>query len=319
MNLIIKKDLLAAKREAVKQLMNPASYSNVLAVGTGTGCVRIYTQSIAKGRGNIPANFGGFQTKVIDIGRLGRLGPLKEGMALQGEIKPGSKIRVKTNAPNVNPRASGTLGAVVRDGHNNYFILSCNHTLAVNGRVRPGTEIVSAAFVGRAKKLKPIATFLGRGYFVEITSNINFVDCALAKLDADTIKTKFADSDLAKLKPPIPPQPNMKVQKVGGVTGLTKGIIEDIKVDVSVDYSFGTFRFNDQVLIKGDDEQFAWDGDSGSIVTNMDGEPTAMIFAEAGRFAVACPLSTVFELLGKELDRVLKPKEVPVNLELVLT
>jgi hypothetical protein len=60
-----------------------------------------------------------------------------------------------------------------------------------------------------------------------------------------------------------------------------------------------------QVVIEGDKDNFAADGDSGSIVTCKKGENTkavALIFAEAGRFAVACPLPRVFEELAWRLE-----------------
>ena len=53
---------------------------------------------------------------------------------------------------------------------------------------------------------------------------------------------------------------------------------------MSVDYSFGTFRYSNQILIAGGKDQFAWDGDSGSIVMSMDNQPLAMVFAEAQQY-----------------------------------
>jgi hypothetical protein len=290
--------VLNAKQAAADTLLRPDSYSNVLAVGVGRDCfgkdcVRIYVQSMdAHGVDKIKGSFLGVDTCVIEIGRFGRL---KQGPARGKEMGPGFPIRFDTTAPNVNSRAIGTLGATVRYG-DDYFILSCNHILAVNGRLPKDTRIVAGELVGAEVEPEEIAIFPGDGYFVEIGHDpISPADCALARLNKDRIPEGFHRVE------PTPPLVGMKVTKEGAITGRTKGTIVDILADVSVDYSFGTFRFNDQILIEGEDgQEFAWDGDSGSIVIDMEsGYPTAMVFAEAGKFAVACPLSRVFGELEK--------------------
>ena len=136
---------------------------------------------------------------------------------------------------------------------------------------------------------------------------IGSADCALAQLGSNFRPEGF--SEFA----PIDLSINMPVKKDGAITGVTSGVIVDTAADVSVDYSFGTFRFNDQILIGGGKNEFAWDGDSGSIVTDMQGHPLAMVFAEAGQYAVACPLSTVF----KEFEKLptFKEKKPLVSLE----
>jgi hypothetical protein len=286
--------LLIAKRAAADTLLRANSPSNVLAVGTSqrTKRVRIYVQSeVAPGVEKIQKKFGAFDTEVIEIGRFERL---HQGPASGKAIGPGFPIRFDTTAPNVNPRAFGTWGATVQC-EDSYFILSCNHILAVNGRVPDGTRIVSGELAATNGKSVAFATFLGEGYFVEIGRNtISPADCALARLRKNRIPKKFVPVA------PIEFRAGMKVKKNGAVTNETEGTIVDASADVSVSYSFGTFRYNDQILIRGDGDEFAWDGDSGSVVTDKkSGRPIAMVFAEAGEYAVACPLSTVFAELGK--------------------
>jgi hypothetical protein len=71
-----------------------------------------------------------------------------------------------------------------------------------------------------------------------------------------------------------------------------------VNADFYVEYSFGTFLFSNQVVIEGDDDAFAADGDSGSIVIDPAQKlAIAMIFAESGRFAIACSLADVFQQL----------------------
>src|SRR5262249_6821163 len=91
-------------------------------------------------------------------------------------------------------------------------------------------------------------------------------------------------------------------------TGKTTGRIVDIAADILVDYNFGTFRFINQVLIEGDDGDFAADGDSGAVVFCSSPEdpapvPVAMVFAPAGKLTAACPMWAVIKFLEAELEK----------------
>ena len=89
-----------------------------------------------------------------------------------------------------------------------------------------------------------------------------------------------------------------------------KGVVVDIDADFYIDYGFGTFLFTNQVVIDGKGggnfkDIFATDGDSGSIVVDEKNRAVAMLFAEAGRFAVACKFSEVL----KQIDLLLNPPQ----------
>ncbi len=122
---------------------------------------------------------------------------------------------------------------------------------------------------------------------------------------------RLVSPDAAKLEFGMP------VRKFGAGTGLTSGAIVDTDVDLYVDYSFGTFLFEHQVVIQSseDGKEFATGGDSGSVVIagagEQEGQATAMIFAASGTFAVACPFGTVLSELGAQLKKASRP---PVSL-----
>lgn len=308
--------LKLAKAEAVKQLLHPNG--NIVGVGIGKkvkagketqeDCVKVYvvkktTPHSLIWASLVPLHFLGVPTDVVEVGRLGSKGDHSKvckattpGCNLS---RPGSPIRVRTDAPNVNQGARGTLGAVVTDGANKY-ILSCNHLLARNGRITGNdATVVSAEFVGTEVDLaKP-------GYFVKLDpDDANPADCAVALLPSNTdVQTAFPDD--FKLSPggSANPTPCMQVTKFGAITHRTRGSIVDTDVDLYVDYSFGTFRLEHQVMIDSGDwsEPFAAAGDSGSIaIDESTNRATAMIFAASGRFAVACPLDTVLTELAKK-------------------
>ncbi len=267
-------DLQQAKTMAVQLLLRPNR--NIVGVGIGKkvvngsqtqqDCVRVYVVSKLSPddlipSALVPSDFGKVPTDVIPIGRFGRTGrpQPRQGTCSQ----PGSYIRVKTSAPNVNQGQRGTLGAVVTDGSRRY-ILSCNHILAVNGRVPRGTEVVSAELVGNEP------TIAEAGYFVTLQRGAaNSVDCAVALLPANSaVKTAFPEDFRLNPDMAVEPQAGMAVTKFGAVTGRTNGMIVDTDADLYVDYSFGTFLFEHQVMIDGGNHgvDFAAAGDSGSLV-----------------------------------------------------
>ena len=341
-------DVQTAKQEAVKAWLRPNS--NIVGIGIGkktvegkpVDCVRFYVvakldedklspKSKLPSYIELPGPDAGnpirVPTAVIPVGKFGSRGrwprPQPNSQAPSG---PGSRIRVKTSAPNVNEGATGTLGAVVTDDDNKY-ILSCNHILAVNGRVPTNAKVVDAEFVGNEE------TIAAPGPFVPLKDDPapNLVDCALARLNGTTREMHVAFPDGYVLSPgPIKPDRDMKVTKFGATTHRTYGTIVDTDADLYIDYSFGTFRFEHQLMIEGDekpdsqrhggpeslgyaaeaDRVFARSGDSGSVVLDTaTGRPAALIFAASGRFAVACPLTTergegALDLLGQNLKLV---------------
>ncbi len=312
-------NLQQAKSAAAKALLGPNFPNNVVGVGignkftkgqdTGTPCVRVYVLSKLTTdkltlSAVVPADFLSVPTDVIPVGRYGRTGRLENPLPDTSSIGPGCMIRVAADAPNVNSGAFGTLGAIVSDSAGNDYILSCNHILAANGRVPQNRSIFSNE--------KLIGCFGGSEFCVQLNRDQpNLVDCALGRLTDKTVSfdvpPEFAFPSECKViaADVIKPARGMTVAKAGAISGTTTGTIVDIDADGYVEYSFGTYHFANQVVIdSGDDKiEFAVSGDSGSVVRDQKtGAATAMIFAAAGRFAVACPMSAVLKALGDATD-----------------
>jgi hypothetical protein len=305
-------DLKQAKVDAVRNLLRP--HGNIVGIGigkkvkdgkeTGEDCLRFYVISKIKDTGTLPGKdvLPGdvpVLTDVIEVGRFGRSGhpPKPTPSTLP---RPGARIRVKTNAPNVNEGARGTIGAVVTDGKDHY-ILGCNHLLAVNGRVPKDAALVSAEFVGQEKTIARNMTYS----YIKLYGDQNTIDCAIVPLPQPNhqVQTTFPDGGRLSSPALITPDIGMRVTKFGPITGRTRGTIVDTQVDLYVDYAFGTFLFREQVMIDGGDtpDYFAAAGDSGSLVVDeQTGQAMAMIFAASGRFAVACPMEAVLKQLASE-------------------
>lgn len=335
-------ELQKAKNEAVRLLLRPNG--NIVGVGIGKkevdgkttqdDCIRVYVASKLYEQDLTPAAAApssvlGVPTDIIEVQRFGRKGyasNLSEIAATgpdagggagapnpDGPVRVGTPIRVRippeTDAPNVNQGSIGTLGALVKDvrpdanNRTRTYILSCNHVLASNGRVPDTARIVSAQFIGKEPLIAtPVLADLAR----LANDEGNSVDCALALLSGRyPVLARPEDPRLALTSSdPQEPARGMKVKKVGASTGVTSGKIVDVDADLYVNYSFGTFLFERQVIIDGymDDQHgdFALAGDSGSIVFEDAEESrraTAMIFAASGRFGVACPITEVLKKL----------------------
>jgi hypothetical protein len=285
-------------------------------VDTQTPAVKFYVSNKPEENQIAPANLLpekilGIQTDVVPIGRP--FGPRINARRIRpnskGPAKPGDSIGPRVDGPlNFNPVFSGTFGAVLCDSGDRMrrFLLSNNHILAVNGRVPLGSEIVTpGAEDALGVTQKAIAKFKAA---VRLEySGQNYVDCALAEI--------YNNAEVTSVSPDNVPVSmvrdaniGLSVFKFGKSTAKTYGRVVDVQADILVDYSFGTFAFKDQVLIDGGASDFAADGDSGALV--MASEPGAtpsnsavgLVFAPAGRYTAASPISKVLESLQQFKD-----------------
>jgi hypothetical protein len=325
----------AAKANAVEEYLRPNG--NIVAVGVGTTngtekCVRIYVikkedhEDLIPTRQLISRNdrkkeiFLDVPAHVIEFGPFGR--GRKTALKDPGTItRPGSPIRVKTEIDNIDVGARGTLGVVVTDGKADY-VLSCNHILAMNGRVPSdpnAATIVSAEFAGTEVKIGH------RDEYVEIYPGDtgNAVDCALARITSSTVDRSFPE-DTVKLTSQELAKPKLGgiVSKVGAGTFFKQGRIVDEDVDLYVPYSFiDPALFQHQFMIENTERgqdgkplEFATNGDSGALVVDESGRAVGMIFASSGTFAVACPIDKVMEALDKELAKLKDGVRAPLRL-----
>jgi hypothetical protein len=318
------------KKTIVEELFLSRYGGNIVGVGIGfkekdrelvtpfKPCVRVYvSQKPDKpDRGELPAKsqikqfgFAENDTDVINVERSFRIRNALTTPKPQSLPHPGSSIAPQLAAEhsNVSRAISGTLGAILRSGNDSY-ILSCNHVMAVKGRVPVGAPVFCPAPADGAAL--HIADFIGAEPIEHVNDRLNeknMADCALAKLrlgvDVDPRFPIGAAEAPVAVSAIGDPKLGQRVVKNGKATGKTKGIIVDNEVDLLVEYSFGSFRFVDQVLIQGDGGSFADDGDSGSVAIT-DKEPraaTALIFAPLGEYTAAAPLPRVVKVLNGRL------------------
>jgi hypothetical protein len=332
-----------AKNVASARYLGKANGANVVGVGIGTKtvagvdtlipCIKFYvsrkpTPDDIPPANLIPDTFLDVPTDVVDIGRA--FGPRINARRISPDsnrpARPGDSIGLNVrDSMRINVDFSGTLGAVLQraDDPKQRFILGNNHVLALNGRVPPGTEIVTpGAEDGLGMMQKTIATLTARVHLTKNQGNGNYADCAIASVrEGAEVTSVFPDNVI--VREVGEPSVGLPVFKYGKSTARTSGKIVDVSADILVDYAFGTFKFVDQILIDGGENGFAMDGDSGALlIANVPASPSTashkdamtngnapnsaeavgLVFAPVGRFAAACPISKVLDLLENEIQ-----------------
>jgi hypothetical protein len=229
-----------------------------------------------------------------------RCGPF-EGLAT-----PGSAIApLDTSRFNIPPVSAGTFGARVVAGSDQH-LLSANHVLAHNGRTPLGTGIFSPGPIDVVGGGARIADYSN---CVRLTSGVNLVDCAWAKLNsANVIATPPATDRVTAVSATI----GMPVAKPGRTSGPTTSHIRFPIWHGHVDFAFGTFYFMDQAATwdsAGTTLPFAVPGDSGSLVLQQ-GAPTkgiGLVYARGYAYAaneflgyiiLICPLDQIVNQMG---------------------
>jgi hypothetical protein len=265
-------------------------------------CVHFYVQrklepdAVPQGS-LIKKTIGSVQTDVIETRRF---------VAFQSpRPAPGFSIGLDYTAPNVDPTITGTLSAFVKI-NGDYYVLGSNHTMMVNGRVPAGKEIL---FKLKDKFTDPKKqVFATADVFVPLSqNNLNYVDCALAKVDKKDrkrIKIQFPERIVTSGNP-IPPEVGMEVTRIDDTERAT-GVITSVTAYTPIDYRFGTYKFDDLVKIQGKDGPFAKPGDSGALLVDLKTKrPTAIVIGGSSRFTIACSLETALT----ELKTVVNPNK----------
>src|SRR5262245_61876055 len=117
--------VLSAKDQAGRDLLGSCAWRAVVGIGVGRSrmgrgdawAVRVYVRSEAADNPSVPAlqlagELHGIPVEVIGTGNFR---PLAGPIAPDGLGRPGSPISHGLDGSNVNPGASGTLGAILKD------------------------------------------------------------------------------------------------------------------------------------------------------------------------------------------------------------
>jgi hypothetical protein len=200
---------------------------------------------------------------------------------------------------------SGTLGSLVSDGQFLY-ILSNNHVLARSDQAAAGEDVSQPGLVDNACQAEDIVADLAA--YPRLGSN---VDAAVATLRSSTMSTAGSIMDIG---PPSPttlnPSVGLAVAKSGRTTGLTRGTIGAINVDLSVQYQvqcgFGkkfVVDYTDQFAVNS--SSFSAGGDSGSLIVSDDSNhnPVGLLYAGSSSTTFANPINDVLTQVSQAVGR----------------
>jgi hypothetical protein len=202
---------------------------------------------------------------------------------------------------------SGTLGALITDGTNQY-ILSNNHVLGRSGQAVAGEDVSQPGLIDNNCAISTVvADFTG---FAPLgPSN---VDAAVAQLRPGLMNGTGAIEDIGVPSSTIANATvGMSVAKSGRTTGFTTGSVTSINTSVSVAYSAQcggggkrtTVTFTNQIVISPG--TFSAGGDSGSLIVtnNASHNPVGLLFAGSSSSTIANPIGQVLQRLGAALGR----------------
>jgi hypothetical protein len=200
---------------------------------------------------------------------------------------------------------SGTLGALITDGVNQY-ILSNNHVLGRSDQAVPGEDVSQPGLIDNGCR---IATIVG-DYLAAVPLGSN-VDAAIAQLRPGTMDSSGFIEDIGVPGSTIVnPSVGLSVAKSGRTTGFTTGSISSINTSVNVQYQRGcgggkkfTIGYSNQVVINS--STFSAGGDSGSLIVtnNASHNPVALLYAGSSSSTIGNPIGEVLTKLSAVLGR----------------
>lgn len=197
---------------------------------------------------------------------------------------------------------AGTAACEVRDlATGDRMLLSNNHVIAYENDAQLNDEILhpgngDGAGIVCARYVNCIKMVFG---------GINYFDAAVAKFEPgflvpwDKVPTPIYDPT----QQPVDVTAQLHVQKIGRTTGHTIGVVKATSLDnIFPAYQSGSARFDDQIEVSDlDGKPFADRGDSGALVTDMQGRAVGLLFAVAGSVTFVNPIAPILKELNIKL------------------
>jgi hypothetical protein len=262
---------------------------------TGEMCVKVFVaKKYPKGKidrsSSIPSAVEGIPTDIEAVGY-----PKKfeiPNRQQHRQVPGGVSIGLDFNA--VNYSFAGTLGVIVagRKEPQRLYALSNNHVLADENRVNIGAGVVQPATLDNGTNADRVAR-LTQYVPLKFDNRRNWMDAAVAEFEhiQDADRTIFG---IGKPKGAATPKLSLIVRKSGRTTGLTEGIVREVRFDVfNISYDQGLVRVDDVIVIEGTSGSFSKGGDSGSAIVDPQGRVVALLFAGSDVVTYAIPIGRI--------------------------
>jgi hypothetical protein len=207
--------------------------------------------------------------------------------------------------------AAGTLGCRVKSAGGSLFILSNNHVLALENAakigstpaVQPGPlDADFPCFTDPSSAVGTLSDYVS----IDFKGKDNYVDAAIAETTAAYVTTSTPYGGYGVPTSTVATAYlGQRVQKYGRTTGYTVGYVIDVNMTTVVAYTEKTSaKFVGQIAVMADSGAMGAQGDSGSLVVDMNRNPVGLLFAgSAGSgMIIANPIQTVLDSFSVEVD-----------------
>lgn len=276
---------------------------NVVGVGIGKKisqgkltdrmCVKVlvakkFSKSQVPRKHFIQKTIDGLPTDITQVGYVRRLQNIRRTRVRP--VQPGTSVSHNLNFGYI---YAGTFGIIVsKKRSKTRYILSNNHVLADENKVKLGSKIIQPGSLDNGVSNDGIAT-LTKYRKLYFNNKKNWHDSAIAEIS----KSKKYSTDIIGIGKPRSagtPKLHANVSKSGRTTGLTHGSIIGLKVDLfSVEFDSGFVRMEDVIEIEGFDGLFSDAGDSGSAIINERFRAVGLLFAGGDESTFAIPMQRV--------------------------
>lgn len=238
----------------------------------------------------VPESIEGIATDVV-------IGGAPKTAACNGTVRPATGgISVGNARPG---SCSGTIACLVADRHGVAYLLSCNHVLALLGRAQAGDPIVQPSIDDGGCVPQHVIARLTHAYPIDFQDgHSNEIDCALAQVNTNLVSVlnEFFGriGDL-----PLDAAPGDRVRKCGRSTEETDSIVRQHGVGLYVGYERGLrAHFSNLIAIEQSAGMpFAWQGDSGALVLDLENRPVGIVISTSAQWAYVVPMATILETL----------------------
>jgi hypothetical protein len=217
---------------------------------------------------------------------------------------------------------AGTIGARVKDGAGNVYVLSNNHVLANSNDAGLGDPALQPGPFDGGTLNDQIGTLSAFQPIDFSLSGVNYFDAAIAVSNTGDLGNStpaddgygtpssaiWGDGDADGLFDSESTLLGLNVQKYGRTTALTKGQITGINGTVEICYEVffiwcvKSAYFYDQIIIEPG--AFSGAGDSGSLIVSDDADkaPVALLFAGSSTQTIANRIDLVLNHFGVTVD-----------------
>jgi PKD repeat protein len=298
------RDIIAVQHRYTPELMRRDGI-----IGTGIRLAESGGQKIAvyavspthAASARIPRQLEGYDVEVVVTGRIDAT----------NYNNPTTRERPAPNGFSVGHPdiTAGTIGARVKDGAGNVYILSNNHVLANSNAASIGDPALQPGPYDGGTAADQIGT-LAAFQTIVMGGSSNTMDAAIARVNAaDVLGATPTYAYGAPGTTPVNASPNMAVKKFGRTTGLTTGTVAEVNVTVSVCYvPRGMFSCAEAATFTGQigisPGTFSAGGDSGSLIVtnNTSKSPVGLLFAGSSTRTLANPIGAVLSRFGVSID-----------------